>query len=55
MTGKFITVKCEKCKNEQTIFEKASGQVKCLVCGEALAQSTGGRARILGKEMGQAK
>lgn len=55
MTGKFFTVKCEKCKNEQTIFEKASGQVKCLVCNEILAQSSGGRAKILGKIVGQAK
>ncbi len=43
---KFLKVSCGKCKNEQTIFNKASSNVKCLVCGEILAESTGGKARI---------
>lgn len=46
MTGKFVKVKCQKCKNEQVMFEKAADDVKCLVCGETLAESTGGKARI---------
>jgi small subunit ribosomal protein S27e len=45
----FIKVKCEKCKNEQTIFDRPSSTVKCLVCGEVLAESTGGKARIKAK------
>ena len=49
MSGKFVRVKCVKCKNEQVIFEKAAGNVKCLVCGEILAESTGGKARIKGE------
>ena len=49
MTSKFVKVKCEKCKNEQVIFEKSSSIVKCLVCGEVLAEPTGGRARIKAK------
>ena len=49
MTGKFLRVKCEKCKNEQAIFEKATAEVKCLVCGEGLARPTGGKAEILAK------
>jgi small subunit ribosomal protein S27e len=55
MTGKFIKVKCEKCKNEQVIFEKAASQVKCLVCGEVLAEPGGGKADIKGKILGTAK
>jgi small subunit ribosomal protein S27e len=43
--SKFMKVRC-KCKNEQIIFEKASSEVKCLVCGEVLAISTGGKAKI---------
>ncbi|MBT3416961.1 30S ribosomal protein S27e [Candidatus Woesearchaeota archaeon] len=43
--SKFIKVRC-KCKNEQIIFEKASSEVKCLVCGEILAKPTGGKAKI---------
>ena len=52
MTSKFVKVKCEKCKNEQMVFEKAASQVKCLVCGEVLAEPTGGRARLNVKPVG---
>lgn len=43
----FSKVRCPKCKNEQVIFTKAASNVKCLVCDELLAQSTGGKAKIL--------
>ena len=43
--SKFLKVVC-KCKNEQTVFNKAASNVKCLVCGEILAESTGGKAHI---------
>jgi small subunit ribosomal protein S27e len=52
MTTKFIKVKCEKCKNEQMVFERASSTVKCLVCGEVLAEPTGGRAKLNVKVLG---
>jgi small subunit ribosomal protein S27e len=44
--SKFIKVRCPKCKNEQIIFGKASSEVKCLVCGRAIASPTGGKAKI---------
>ncbi|MBS3172281.1 30S ribosomal protein S27e [Candidatus Woesearchaeota archaeon] len=44
--SKFIKVRCSKCKNEQIIFDKASTEVKCLVCNEVLATSTGGKAKL---------
>ncbi|HZX12257.1 MAG TPA: 30S ribosomal protein S27e [Candidatus Nanoarchaeia archaeon] len=44
--SKFVKVKCEKCKNEQVVFEKASTQILCLVCNEVLAEPTGGKAKI---------
>ncbi|MBI5061325.1 MAG: 30S ribosomal protein S27e [Candidatus Aenigmarchaeota archaeon] len=47
--SKFLRVKCDKCKNEQIIFNKASTTVKCLVCGEILAVPTGGKAEIMTK------
>jgi small subunit ribosomal protein S27e len=47
MATKFVAVKCEKCKNEQMIFEKPAMAVKCLVCGETLSEPTGGRGRIM--------
>jgi small subunit ribosomal protein S27e len=46
MTTKFIKVRCNKCKNEQIIYQKASSQVTCLVCNEELAAPTGGKANI---------
>jgi len=49
MASKFVRVKCEKCKNEQVIFGKASIEVACLVCNEVLATPTGGFADIKAK------
>ncbi len=46
MVSKFIKIRCKKCKNEQIIFEKASTEIKCLVCGEVLAIPKGGKAKI---------
>ena len=45
-TSKFIKVRCNKCKNEQIIFSKPSKKIACLVCGDILAESTGGKAKI---------
>jgi len=44
-TSKFIKVRC-KCKNEQIIFGKAATKIKCLVCGNILAEPSGGKAKI---------
>ena len=44
--GKFIKVRCSKCKNEQIIFGKTSTSVKCLVCGKELCEPTGGTSRV---------
>jgi len=51
-TSKFVKVKCRQCKNEQIIFNKASTEVKCLVCDEVLAKSTGGKVEITAKIIG---
>jgi small subunit ribosomal protein S27e len=53
MTSKFVKVKCEKCKNEQMVFVRAASKVKCLVCGEILAEPTGGKAMLNVKVLGQ--
>lgn len=44
--GKFIRVKCSKCKADQTIFGKASTKVRCLECNTVLAIPAGGKAKI---------
>ena len=48
-SSRFVKVRCPKCKNEQIIFGKAAQKVKCLVCGEVLAESAGGKANIKGQ------
>jgi len=42
-------VKCQKCGNEQLIFSNAVNKISCNVCGEVLAEPTGGRANINGE------
>lgn len=44
--SKFLKVRCSECKNEQKIFSKPTQKVKCLECGEILAEPTGGNAEI---------
>lgn len=47
--SKFIKVKCNDCGNEQSVFNKPSGDVECLVCDEVLVESTGGVGKVKGK------
>ena len=47
--SRFLKVVCTKCKNEQIIFNKASTDVKCLVCDNILAEATGGMSIIKSK------
>lgn len=44
--GKFVRVKCSKCKNSQVIFGKASTKIQCLDCGGVIALPSGGNAKI---------
>jgi small subunit ribosomal protein S27e len=44
--SKFIRVRCSKCKNEQIIFGKSSCNIKCLVCENIIAESTGGKVKV---------
>jgi len=47
--SKFIKIRCTGCNNEQIMFSKASSDINCLVCGEPLAKSTGGKSDINAK------
>lgn len=48
--SKFLRVTCTKCKNEQVVFGKsATNEVKCLVCNQVLATSTGGKTNVTAK------
>jgi small subunit ribosomal protein S27e len=48
-TSKFYRVMCKKCKQDQVVYNKVATVVKCLNCGEELANPTGGEALIKGK------
>ena len=52
MTGTFLKVKCNACKNEQVVFSKAAQPVSCLVCNAELATPTGGTAELKAKVLG---
>jgi small subunit ribosomal protein S27e len=40
---------CKKCRKDQVIYNKATTVVKCLSCGEVLAEPMGGECFIKGK------
>jgi small subunit ribosomal protein S27e len=44
--AKYLKLLCSKCKNKQTVFEKPSSKVKCLVCGITIVEPTGGKGNI---------
>jgi small subunit ribosomal protein S27e len=45
----FLRVRCPKCGNEQLIFSNTVNKINCNVCGELVAEPTGGRAKINGE------
>ncbi|MBX5327939.1 MAG: 30S ribosomal protein S27e [Candidatus Bathyarchaeota archaeon] len=45
----FLRVKCQKCGNEQLVFNHAVNKVNCNVCGTELASPSGGKAIIKGE------
>ncbi len=45
----FLRVRCTECENEQVVFDSATTEVNCNVCGNALAKPTGGRVKIIGE------
>lgn len=46
--SRFITVKCSGCENEQIVYSHATTNVKCSVCNQVIAETSGGRAIING-------
>jgi small subunit ribosomal protein S27e len=45
----FLKVRCPKCSNEQTVFDRCSTITKCSVCEEILAEPSGGKASLRGE------
>ncbi|RLE51437.1 MAG: 30S ribosomal protein S27e [Candidatus Methanomethylicota archaeon] len=44
--SRFVLVSCPDCGNEQIVFNRASTEVRCLVCNRVLVKPTGGKAII---------
>lgn len=44
--GNFLKVKCLDCDNEQIVFDRASSNVQCIICGKTLVTPRGGKAKI---------
>lgn len=45
-TGKFIRIKCSKCKESQVVFGRATTKIKCTACNSIVALPSGGKAKI---------
>jgi small subunit ribosomal protein S27e len=41
-----VKVECDGCGNEQIVFSRPSGDLECVVCGDVLADSSGGMAEF---------
>jgi small subunit ribosomal protein S27e len=47
----FLRVRCLKCGNEQQLFSNATNKVTCNVCGDTLAEPTGGRVKLRAEKL----
>jgi len=47
--SRFLRVKCPDCGNEQIVFDHATNNINCNVCGAVLAERTGGKVAIKGE------
>jgi len=45
-SSRFLKLRCQKCKNEQIVFGKATSEVNCLVCNQVIASPSGGKSKI---------
>ena len=50
--SRFLSVKCQDCGNEQTVFSKSNTAISCAICGATLARPTGGKVMIRGTIIG---
>lgn len=53
--SKFQRVKCKECGEESIVYSHVSTTIKCIHCGNALAEPTGALARIHGDILGSAE
>ena len=48
MSGKFLKVSCRDCGAEAIVFDRASTEISCSVCGSTLAIARGGKSDLSG-------
>ena len=53
--SKFLKVNCKECDKENIVYSHASTSVTCKSCGTVISESTGSKARIIGKISGTAE
>ena len=46
--AKLLRVNCRDCGHEAIIFDRASTQISCSICGSTLARPAGGKAELVG-------
>jgi ribosomal protein S27E len=46
--GKFVRVKCPKCKSSQVIFGKTATEIRCIKCNNKISKTSGGKTKIRG-------
>lgn len=49
MAGSFYQIACPDCGNEQVVFGKTASTVSCAVCGQTVAEPTGGKSTFHGE------
>ncbi len=50
--SKFLKINCKECEKENILYSHASTSVTCKSCGNVISESTGSKARIIGKISG---
>jgi len=50
--SRFLRVRCAECGSEQVLFDSATIEVHCNICGNLLAEPTGGKVKIKGEIVG---
>jgi len=53
--SKFLKVNCKECEKENIVYSHATTSVTCKSCGNVISESTGSKARIIGKISGTAE
>ncbi len=54
-SSKFLKISCKECSEVQVVYSHVASKVTCKACGNIIAESTGGTAKIYGEVTGSAE